>query len=128
MAAIWMGLLMSTSLGCQAGETFFVDTDNTTTKATIRKWKSRDLAVNKEWRIIQNLLMNHALKRHLESPCYRTKTPCTTENHKHVTPTIQAVSAFPSHVTTEYHKPLGGNGILYCHTTLASKSSSDSRS
>ncbi|KAI7946876.1 hypothetical protein MJO29_011403 [Puccinia striiformis f. sp. tritici] len=71
--------------------------------------------------------MNHALKRHLESPCYRTKTPCTTENHKHVTPTIQAVSAFPSHVTTEYHKPLGGNEILYCHTTLASKSSSDSR-
>ncbi|POW18233.1 hypothetical protein PSHT_06040 [Puccinia striiformis] len=56
MAAIWMGLLMLTSLGCQAGETFFVDTDNTTTKATIRKWKSRDLAVNKEWRIIQNLL------------------------------------------------------------------------
>ncbi|EHS64703.1 uncharacterized protein PGTG_22339 [Puccinia graminis f. sp. tritici CRL 75-36-700-3] len=55
--AIRLGLLMLESLGIKQGKTFIVWTDNTTTENAIRKRKSKDHAVNEEWKIIQDLLV-----------------------------------------------------------------------
>ncbi|KAA1076739.1 hypothetical protein PGT21_017235 [Puccinia graminis f. sp. tritici] len=55
--AIRLGLLMLESLGIKHGKKFIVWTDNTTTENAIRKRKSRDPSVNKEWKIIQDLLV-----------------------------------------------------------------------
>lgn len=38
------------------GKAFWVDTDNTTTQATIKKRKSKDALTNEEWKMIQRLL------------------------------------------------------------------------
>jgi hypothetical protein len=55
--AIRLGLLMLETLGIKQGKTFIVWTDNTTTENAIKKRKSKDSAVNEEWKIIQDLLV-----------------------------------------------------------------------
>lgn len=39
------------------GKKFLVFTDNTTSESAVTKHRSRDIAVNKEWKKIQNLLV-----------------------------------------------------------------------
>ncbi|PLW35746.1 hypothetical protein PCASD_20652 [Puccinia coronata f. sp. avenae] len=55
--AVQLGILMLEKLGIKEGKTFIVWTDNTTTKGAIRKRKSRDETVNKEWKRIQALMV-----------------------------------------------------------------------
>jgi hypothetical protein len=48
---------MLLALGVQPGRTYYVDTDNTTTEAAIfKKQHSKNVAVNDEWRTIQDIL------------------------------------------------------------------------
>jgi predicted RNA-binding protein YlxR (DUF448 family) len=60
-AAIRVGLVMLLLLGAQPGRTYFVDTDNKTTEAAIKKRCSRNAAVNEEWRQIQDMLFVHQI-------------------------------------------------------------------
>jgi hypothetical protein len=60
-AAIRIGLLMLLALGVQPGRTYYVDTDNTTTEAAIKKRHSKNAAVNDEWRLIQDILLLHEI-------------------------------------------------------------------
>jgi hypothetical protein len=55
--AIRPGSLRLERLGIKKGKTFFVWTDNTTTKGAIRKRKSKNREVNQEWKTIQHLLV-----------------------------------------------------------------------
>jgi hypothetical protein len=56
---IRLGLLMLLQLQDQAGNNLVVWTNNTTTKATVNNRKSRDREANKEWAVIQALLIHH---------------------------------------------------------------------
>jgi hypothetical protein len=51
--AICLGICMLEVLGIKKGKTFIVWTDNTTTKGVVRKRKSNDQTVNKEWKKIR---------------------------------------------------------------------------
>lgn len=55
--AIRIGILMLAQLKQAKGQNLVVWTDNTTCEATLRKRKSKDRAVNEEWKLIQKLLI-----------------------------------------------------------------------
>lgn len=57
IVAIWLGLLMVLGLQRKRGRNLVVWTDNTTTQAAVTNRKSKNKAVHKEWKIIQNLLI-----------------------------------------------------------------------
>ncbi|KNF02205.1 hypothetical protein PSTG_04702 [Puccinia striiformis f. sp. tritici PST-78] len=59
--AIRLGLLMLLLLGARLGKVFSVETDNTTTQSAINKRRSKDVAINKEWRIIQDTLIKNQI-------------------------------------------------------------------
>jgi hypothetical protein len=60
--AIRVGILMLKTLGKDVeGNNFLVYTDNTTTEAVLRSRKSRDHHSNKEWKAIQDLLIESQL-------------------------------------------------------------------
>lgn len=59
--AIRLGLLMLLKMGVRPGQNIVVWTDNTTSESTIRKRKSRDYSVNKEWKLIQQILIHSQL-------------------------------------------------------------------
>lgn len=61
---IRVGLLMIIDLGDKAGKHLVVWTDNTTAQAAITNRKSRNKAVNEEWKIIQRLLILHQIEIH----------------------------------------------------------------
>ncbi|KAI7962756.1 hypothetical protein MJO28_000850 [Puccinia striiformis f. sp. tritici] len=48
-------------LGARLGKVFSVETDNTTTQSAINKRRSKDVAINKEWRIIQDTLIKNQI-------------------------------------------------------------------
>ena len=52
-----LGILMLKKLGIKRGKSFIIWTNNTTTKAAVQKWKSRDRLVNREWKEIKNLMV-----------------------------------------------------------------------
>ena len=56
-AAIRLGLLMISRLHKTEGKKFKVLTDNTTSECVVLKHRSRDRAVNDEWKAIQALLV-----------------------------------------------------------------------
>lgn len=56
--AVRLGLLMVKSLYPVQGNTFSCLSDNTTTNAVVRSWRSRDYWVNAEWKIIQATLID----------------------------------------------------------------------
>lgn len=62
--AIRIGLLMALGLGQCGGSNLIVWTDNTTAQAAVSNRKSKNRAVNCEWKLIQNLLLNHQLDLH----------------------------------------------------------------
>lgn len=57
--AVRLGILMNLKLRNVRGKGFIVWTDNTTTEAAMRNSRSKDKAVNTEWKHIQKLLTNH---------------------------------------------------------------------
>lgn len=57
-AAIRLGLLMVSKLFNVRGKKFVVLTDNTTSECVVQKHRSRDWAVNNEWKAIQSLLVD----------------------------------------------------------------------
>lgn len=59
--AIRLGLLMVLALKCKPGQTFIVWTDNTTAQAAITNRRSKNKAVNNEWKCIQLLLIHSQL-------------------------------------------------------------------
>lgn len=59
--AIRMGLLMLGQLDIRPGQNLKVWTDNTTSESAMNKRKSRDRGVNKEWKVIQSLLIQMQL-------------------------------------------------------------------
>lgn len=56
--AVRLGLLMVRALYDVEGCTFSCLSDNTTTNAVVRSWRSRDYWVNTEWKIIQSTLLD----------------------------------------------------------------------
>lgn len=89
--AIRLGLLMLLCLDVRPGQNLVVWTDNTTSESTVRKRKSRDLSVNEEWKLIQQLLIQSQLditpKRVISSEnkadaLSRGVTTGHTENHR----------------------------------------------
>lgn len=60
--AIRIGLLMVIGLGYKQGRHLVVWTDNTTTQAAITNRKSKNRAVNEEWKVIQHLLIHSQLE------------------------------------------------------------------
>jgi hypothetical protein len=52
---------MLLELGIQPGQTYFVDTNNTTTENTIKKCGSKNVTVNNKWHKIQDLLLLHQI-------------------------------------------------------------------
>lgn len=54
--AVRLGLLVLKKVMTVRGKAFWIDTDNTTTQATIKKRKSKDRQTNEEWKQIQRLL------------------------------------------------------------------------
>lgn len=60
-AAIRIGLLMVLHLTNRPGRTLVVWTDNTTAQAAVTKLRSKNQAVNDEWKQIQNLLIDAQL-------------------------------------------------------------------
>ncbi|PLW30539.1 hypothetical protein PCASD_22078 [Puccinia coronata f. sp. avenae] len=62
----------------QAGNNLVVWTNNTTTKATVNNRKSRDREANKEWAVIQALLIHHHVNivaKHVTSKDNATDSP-----------------------------------------------------
>ncbi|EHS64536.1 uncharacterized protein PGTG_22324 [Puccinia graminis f. sp. tritici CRL 75-36-700-3] len=59
--AIRLGFLALTHLQVKKGKTLIVWTDNTTTESAILKRKSKHVALNEEWKIIQELLITMEL-------------------------------------------------------------------
>lgn len=57
--AIRLGLLMILGLQHKRGRNLVVWTDNTTTQAAITNRKSKNKAVNEEWKVIQHLLISN---------------------------------------------------------------------
>lgn len=57
--SVRLGLLMNLKLREVRGKGFIVWTDNTTTKAAMRNSRSKDKAVNNEWKQIQKNLTHH---------------------------------------------------------------------
>lgn len=57
-AAIRLGLIMVSNLFPVRGKKFKVLTDNTTSECVVQKHRSRDRAVNEEWKRIQTLLVD----------------------------------------------------------------------
>lgn len=62
--AIRIGLLMVIGLGGRSGKHLVVWTDNTTAQAAVTNRKSRNKAVNEEWKVIQRLLIFHQIEIH----------------------------------------------------------------
>lgn len=62
--AIRIGLLMVIGLGNKSGKHLIVWTDNTTAQAAITNRKSKNKAVNEEWKNIQRLLILHQIEIH----------------------------------------------------------------
>lgn len=60
--AIRIGLLMVLGLGCKPGRHLVVWTDNTTAQAAVTNRKSKNRAVNEEWKVIQHLLIQSQLE------------------------------------------------------------------
>lgn len=60
-AAITIGLLMVLHLAITPGRTLVVWTDNTTAQAAVTNRRSKNRAVNKEWKVIQHLLIGSQL-------------------------------------------------------------------
>lgn len=56
--AVRLGLMMVKQLYNVQGSTFSCLSDNTTTNAVVRSRRSRDYWVNREWKIIQSILIN----------------------------------------------------------------------
>lgn len=59
--AIRLGLLMVLAMNCKPGQTLIVWTDNTTAQAAITNRRSKNRAVNEEWKCIQSLLIHSQL-------------------------------------------------------------------
>jgi hypothetical protein len=59
-----LGLLMLQHLGADQGKKFLVQTDNTTTYSTMHRRRSRDHWVNKEWKILQRVLLAEEIDVH----------------------------------------------------------------
>lgn len=57
--AVRLGLLMNLKLRDLRGKGFVVWTDNTTTEAALQNSRSKDRAVNNEWKQIQKILTKH---------------------------------------------------------------------
>lgn len=55
--AIRLGLLVLNQISDVGGKSFIVLTDNTTSQSAVEKRKSRDRAVNEEWKAVQKLLV-----------------------------------------------------------------------
>ncbi|KAI7936620.1 hypothetical protein MJO28_015519 [Puccinia striiformis f. sp. tritici] len=55
--AIQVGLIALSTLKARPGKNFIVWTDNTTTESTIKKKRAAGVHVNKEWKLIQTLLV-----------------------------------------------------------------------
>lgn len=62
--AIRLGLVMVLHLDRRPGRTLVVWTDNTTAQAAVTNRKSKNKAVNSEWKKIQNLLIDNQLDIH----------------------------------------------------------------
>jgi hypothetical protein len=56
-AAIRLGMLIVSKIRQVQGKKFIVFTNNTTSESVVTKHRSRDRAVNKEWKKIQSLLV-----------------------------------------------------------------------
>ena len=62
--AVRIGILMLLQIGVTLGRTFTIWTDNSTTLATIKQFKSHITMVNKEWKIIKKILLSHNIDIH----------------------------------------------------------------
>ncbi|PLW46827.1 hypothetical protein PCASD_06034 [Puccinia coronata f. sp. avenae] len=60
-------------MNVRPGKLFYVNTDNTTTEAVITKRRSNDMAVNSEWRNIQDVLI-------LNEVDLKARRVCSAEN------------------------------------------------
>jgi hypothetical protein len=62
--AILVGILMLLQLGVTCGKLFTVYTDNNITLNAILKWSSKDHQVNKEWAVMQDILLAEHIDIH----------------------------------------------------------------
>jgi hypothetical protein len=61
-----LGLLILLQLGVTLGKQYAVYTDNTTTLSVVRQRSSKDNRVNKEWMVIQDILITQQINIHME--------------------------------------------------------------